>query len=356
MILRILCTAALLGLPAIAAAQTPGLKANAPFHDFGTIAEQDGVVRHPFVLRNTGDKPAVITSVHTDCGCVRAEFSRKPVPAGGETRVVVAFDPAFRPGHFSKELIVLYNERCQTRLRIAGDVTAGRHPVEEEYPYDFGGGVRLNRRVLIAGRVAQRGTVTVELGYANDTEKPMMLRFETGKSDASIRVAQPGAIGAGARGETAVTIRLERPLWGLREVEIHPVINGRRTRTPLVLRFWGVDDFTGVAVGECGRARLDAPAIDFGELPAGAALRTRRLTLSNTGSAPLVVRSVQCFPAALSCSSAAGKSIAPGHSLTLTVRLDPGKLPAGAIEGRIILTTRDKADPVRTIYISGRRK
>ena len=80
-------------------------------HDFGSIREADGAVTCTFTGVNRGTKPVVLLDVVTSCGCTVPEYSRKPVLPGASTRIVVTYDPANRPGRFSKELAVYSSRR-----------------------------------------------------------------------------------------------------------------------------------------------------------------------------------------------------------------------------------------------------
>lgn len=78
-------------------------------HDFGTIKEADGKVSHTFQIKNTGDKPLVITRVIASCGCTTPEWTKEPIAAGQTGTVQITFDPANRPGPFAKTISVYSN-------------------------------------------------------------------------------------------------------------------------------------------------------------------------------------------------------------------------------------------------------
>ena len=100
-----------------------GLVFDRPTWDFGTIRETDGPVTHRFVCRNEGEHPEVILQVTTTCGCTTPRYTRKPILPGEETEITVTYDPANRPGNFSRELAVFTaDRRIAAKLRITGSV------------------------------------------------------------------------------------------------------------------------------------------------------------------------------------------------------------------------------------------
>ena len=69
-------------------------------------------------------------------------------------------------------------------------------------------------------------------------------------------------------------------------------------------------------------ARIDAPFQDFGGVLANGTTKTRTVTLTNAGDAPLTINGVTLAggdPADFSVGNATGQTIAPGGSTTLTV-------------------------------------
>ncbi len=94
-----------------------------PEHDFGEIKEADGNVTHTFIVKNTGNQPLVLTRVVPSCGCTTPEYSREPIAPGKEGRITITFNPAGRPGQFSKLIAVYSNGKDGTfSLRVRGVV------------------------------------------------------------------------------------------------------------------------------------------------------------------------------------------------------------------------------------------
>ncbi|MDH6312836.1 hypothetical protein M2137_001621 [Parabacteroides sp. PFB2-10] len=95
---------------------------NANF-DFGEVKEADGKVEHAFVIKNTGDQPLVITRVIPSCGCTTPDWTKEPIAAGKTGTIKITFDPANRPGPFTKTISVYSNGKTGSFiLTIRGEV------------------------------------------------------------------------------------------------------------------------------------------------------------------------------------------------------------------------------------------
>jgi len=99
------------------------ISADKTTHEFGEIKEADGKVSHSFEIKNTGDQPLVITRVIASCGCTTPEWTKEPIAAGKTGKIQVSFDPANRPGPFTKTMSVYSNGKTGSFiLTIRGDV------------------------------------------------------------------------------------------------------------------------------------------------------------------------------------------------------------------------------------------
>ena len=121
----------LLTLCALTASAQEHLSFRPDTWDFGTIRETDGRVSHTFTGVNRGDSPLVILDVVTTCGCTVPDFSKKPILPGEKTQITVTYDPANRPGSFTKELWVYSSEKRKiATLTVQGSVIPRQKTVE----------------------------------------------------------------------------------------------------------------------------------------------------------------------------------------------------------------------------------
>lgn len=124
--------------PAGAAATlgTPAAEENLPVtaiqfdkteHEFGKI-KQDAPVTHRYTFKNTGKNPLVIQSAKGSCGCTTPNWSKEPIPPGGQGFVEAQFNPKGRPGMNHKTVTVTCNTEQKTHTLTF------KAEVEEEKP------------------------------------------------------------------------------------------------------------------------------------------------------------------------------------------------------------------------------
>ncbi len=112
----------LLILPVIAMSQAV-IVFEAKDHDFGEIKEEDGRVSYEFVFSNQGNEPLVLSKVQASCGCTTPSWTKSPVEPGQKGTIKVSYNPAGRPGKFSKNISVQSNATQEReRLVIRGEV------------------------------------------------------------------------------------------------------------------------------------------------------------------------------------------------------------------------------------------
>ena len=82
--------------------------------------------------------------VHSACGCIGKVVNNGTVKPGEKGKVVITFDPSYKSGFFSKEIVVLSNNgQSYNRIWVEGKIEPAEHPVEDDYPYNFGDGLFL---------------------------------------------------------------------------------------------------------------------------------------------------------------------------------------------------------------------
>lgn len=115
--------AILLATGMASAQQKAVISAEQTSHDFGTIKEADGKISHTFQIKNEGDMPLVITRVIASCGCTTPEWTKEPIAPGKTGDIKVTYDPAGRPGPFTKTISVYSNGKTGSFvLTIRGKV------------------------------------------------------------------------------------------------------------------------------------------------------------------------------------------------------------------------------------------
>ena len=121
-------------LNALSCLAQSGLVFDRPAWDFGTIRETDGPVTHRFVCRNEGEHPEVILQVTTTCGCTTPRYTRKPILPGEEAEITVTYDPANRPGNFSRKLAVFTAAASPPNCALRVPSSVVRRPPKSSIP------------------------------------------------------------------------------------------------------------------------------------------------------------------------------------------------------------------------------
>ena len=103
----------------------PGIQFTEKEYDFGTFKEEKGKVSHEFEFTNTGNAPLLILSASASCGCTRPDYPTHPVKPGKSGTIKVTYNPAGRPGEFTKTITVRTNIKGKGKkvtLKIRGNV------------------------------------------------------------------------------------------------------------------------------------------------------------------------------------------------------------------------------------------
>lgn len=79
-------------------------------HDFGDVPRKGGDLVKEFPFTNDGTVPLVVTRVITSCSCLKASYSKRPVPPGEQGVIRITYEPhKSEPGVFNKVIQVYSN-------------------------------------------------------------------------------------------------------------------------------------------------------------------------------------------------------------------------------------------------------
>ena len=257
--------------------------------------------------------PLVILDVVTTCGCTVPDFSKKPILPGEKTQITVTYDPANRPGSFTKELWVYSSEKRKiATLTVQGSVIPRQKTVEELYPVDAGGGLRLASTLNAFSYIYPGRQVQAAIGYANTSKRPVRLELRPETTSGALRTDYPKQIAPGERGEInfAYLIPADKPRYGTVRDALEVLINGRSNGTTLVTHGIGVDPQPADATQNAPKADFSENILKFGPVKHAGPVRKKHFTLSNAGGAELIVRAVE-GEGHVATTLAPGQKIAP---------------------------------------------
>lgn len=324
--------------------------------NFGQIAEDGGSVEHTFSFTNASPKPVVILDVTTSCGCTTPSYSRKPIVAGGKGEIVVSIDPMNRAGHFSKTVSVVTSfSQEPINLKVEGTITPRVKSLEEQYPFDIGGGVRLSANFHAFAYVGRGDSISETIGYVNTSQSAVRLKFIPRESSGLFEINYSETIPAGAKGEIKLTyaIPAASDKYGTLNDVFAIEVNGKLSRTSFSANAIAVDRFDSASDDISSPiAELSKKFIKFGDVKHGRKAEDATVKLIDNGSQPLIIRAVEWQGEALQCSLKAGDSIAAGKELTIRLSLDTSKCDYGVWVDRLKIITNDPTRPMQTLRVT----
>ena len=265
-------------------------------HNFGTITQDKGPVSYTFEFINTGSKPVIIKDVQSSCGCTTPFWTRKPVPPGGKGQIRVEFDPRNRPGAFYKTVTIYSNAKNNpVVLEIRGTVLEKKNPIEQDYPFDFGHGLRVSNRFVNFGPIYkdQKRTKTVKI--YNYSSADIEIEPAGNRLAPYIKVdITPSKIAPKHSAVMHITFDATKAHnWDYTRGRIFFIINGN-----LYLNKW--IDVSAIIRERFTKAQLDNPPIikfdsthfDFGTIKQGDIIY-HNFKFKNVGTGPLLIRKVQ---------------------------------------------------------------
>lgn len=341
--------------PCLAEEPSP-LRFNETEWDFGTIREEGGIVGHVFGFTNAGPHPIAIDRINTSCGCTTPEYTRDPIRPGGKAQIKVNYDPMGFPLEFEKSVMVISGGgKYRNELTIKGYVTPRVKPIEEVYPDDMGGGLRLDNTLLAFRQIAQEHSSSMTVGYANTSDKSIAIEMIAEEQSGLLTLHAPENICAGCKGTITATYDLtgKPDSYGMIHDVLKIAVDGAVSRKTIYTSMTGVDDFSGMDIETAPRLFLDSQYHNFGEVRRRTIPYTLRLVASNEGKEILHIRSISEKPG-FKTTLRSGMTIAPGASLPFEVVFYSDRYDKGNIIESLIMVVDDPMRPVREIRISAK--
>lgn len=308
-----------LAIPGFSQSKNPSIAFKDDVYDFGTIKEEAGKVTHRFEFINTGGGPLVIQNVTASCGCTAPDWTRKPIPPGSSGFVAATYNPAGRPGAFSKYLFVDSNaEQGRVRLTIKGEVTPKPRSIEDDYRYGMGG-LRLKANHLAFGNVNNTENKEYRLEVINNSAQPIKIGFQRVPAHMDLKVA-PEVLDPGQKGFIEATYDASaKNDWGMLIDRVNVTVNGVFERNySLVVSANIVEDFSSLSAAELAQApqvSVDEPEVNFGQLQQNEKYE-HDFVLTNKGKSTLYIRKIK---ASCGCTAVQPekKQVAPGESVKI---------------------------------------
>ncbi|MBN2765856.1 MAG: DUF1573 domain-containing protein [Paludibacteraceae bacterium] len=314
-------------------------------HDFGQINESDGKATYEFVFRNTGNSPLVVSRVRASCGCTTPTWTRQPIEPGKSGSITVAYNPAGRPGVFTKTITVSSNATDeQVTLLIKGDVIPVSSSPYNPYPVAMGD-LKLKTKVVQMNNVDKGKSQIRVIEVKNEGRSSIKPVIENLHGHLTAKF-EPETLAAGQTGTLIFTFNSAKcALWGPTVDDVFVVINNKRVYSAdYQLKVFAnvIEDFSKLTLDQRRKApilEMNTRSINLGTVKPGSR-KSVRFSLSNKGTNALEVRRIVNNNKELIIKPAR-LSVAGGKTGNLTVELNSKTLPAGDYKKTITLQTND---------------
>ena len=330
-------------------------------HDFGVFQEKDGKVSCIMRVVNEGDSMLLITRVRSSCGCTASEFTRSPIAPGDTGVVTITYNPAGRPGQFSKNVFVFTNAQpTRWQLDIKGHVIADPASMRENYPIEAGP-LRLDGQIVPMGElVRNKSRMSYVRGYNASLDTLLV-----SASDSPQHLAPRAVPDTVAPGETTtITVYYDSqkaPLWGLNVDTLNIQVRTLAKPSMIVgtaqiqVMAQVTEDFSRLT----DKQRLQAPVahlacserLDFGSFKPRQTV-TRQTILKNNGKQTLEVRRLWS-PTPGVTATIDKTSIKKGKTGTLQVTVDSALINEPLLNTMLNIITNDPASPRITVRLVG---
>lgn len=339
----LLLLVSVLGLTAYAQKATISFQTKT--HDFGKINEEDGRVTYVFDFVNTGSAPLVVNRVQASCGCTTPTWTKQPIEPGQKGAITVVYNPAGRPGVFTKTITVYSNAtEEQAGLMIKGEVTPKANTNNNPYPVSMGD-LKLKSNLVLMNNVDKDKTQIRTLELKNEGKSDLKPVFENLPSYVSVKVVpevlKPNQVAVATFSLDAKNCHQ----WGPVNDDIYVNINGQRKysdefKVKVIANI--VEDFGRMTLDQKRKAPiLEAPArtLDFGVVKAGAK-KVGKFKVANKGINSLEVRRIINNNRELYVGQSK-MTVHSGKTSYLTVDLNTKGLPEGDYKKSITVQTND---------------
>lgn len=350
---RIIFLLCILGAVITAVKAQPQISFTTKSQDIGYILWRNPVsVKYGFT--NTGDKPLVISNVTVSCGCMQADWTKEPIPAGGKGEITAVFD-AEAIGKFYKEVGVYCNaSNIPVYLDFTGEVTADSKDYAFTHEFSFGA-VRTNKDEIVFDDVNKGDKPQFEILVANTSNKsynPVLMHlppYLTAK-------AEPEVLGSQKNGKIIVSLDTEKlPKLGITRTTVYlsrfmgdKVNSENEIPVSVVL----LPDFSGQTDYQRNNppvADVSSVSLDFPNLKSRQK-KTQTVVITNKGQTNLEILDLQVFTMALNV-KLNKHIIKPGESAKMKVTVLANNISRSKGKPRVLMITNDPKKPKITINI-----
>lgn len=303
-----------------------------------------------FELRNKGSRRLIIYDVKADCGCTKAEVSKRELASGDVCTVKLTYD-ARMLGHFEKQAVVRFRTRqtgielpAPLYLTMKGMVLAELKDYSGTYPYAMGD-LLADKNVLEFDDVNRGDYPVQEINILNNGSQLMVPNIQHMPSYLSA-VATPEQLRPGQAGKIVLTLNSTSIHdFGLTQTSAYLASHLGDKVTPenelpiSVVLLPDLKSFEGSNKQYAPKMVLSAEAVELG-LINGKNRKKAEVTITNKGRTTLDISSMQMFTKGLQLTLGKRK-LEPGEQTKLKVTGDLTLLKKTRSKPRVLMITND---------------
>lgn len=346
-----------LSIFAFANAQKPVIDFEVKTWDFGKFNEQDGVVTYNFKFTNKGSSPLVVSRVQASCGCTTPSWTKEPIEPGKSGSITVSYNPAGRPGVFTKSITVYSNAtEEQTTLFIKGEVLTQPRSASENYPITFGPNLRAKTKLVQMNNIEKGKNQVRQLEIMNPGKAPVKVAVENLPNHITYTVI-PEVLNAEQTGVISFTFNSKLCSgWGPLTDEGFIVVNGQKNlneeyKVKILSNI--VENFKDMTREQKQKAPIfetSQRTVDFGVVKTGTK-KHLKIKIGNKGIDNLEIRRVINYNREITILPEK-LTVTSGKEGSITATVDTKNLNEGDYKRNITLQTNDPDNSLVTIVLS----
>jgi hypothetical protein len=272
-------------------------------------------------------------------------------------KIGITYDPRNRPGRIDKHIAVTVSDSNDAIiLELIGNVTPRERTIYEIYPFDMGGGLRMESNFHAFSYIEHGKEVEERIGYINHSDHTIRLSIHNIESTGALKVTYPTTIAPNGKGDIVLSYALDEAstkygtLSDIFQFEVDGVCNKTLISTYAI----AVDNFDLVEDILAPSAVVSKKIIKFGEILLNNQVLELSTTLSNSGEMPLIIRCVESDSAAIEVTIEGDTAIDKGEVVTLRVRLNTALIEDcdNPFVSRIRVICNDPMTPMQVIRVN----
>ncbi len=310
-----------------------------------------------FEIRNTGNKPFIITRATSMSAQIQTKWTREPIAPGKSGKIQVIFTSSRFQERFDYKIMVYTNLTNKgTELRVTGNVIDNPAKPTLLYKYTLAG-IKFRASNVTFGNIYTWQKMVDTVYYLNTRNEP--IRIEPLNKPAYLQFDfQPAVVAPNQRGAMIITFDApKRNYYGYNYDNVMLSVNGTKDfNNRITVTANIVEDFSKLTPQELDNApvvEFVSKEINFGEIKQGEKTHCDFI-VKNTGKRPLFIRNTK---ASCGCTAVTigNKAVQPGQSTTIRATFDSaGK--SGRQYKTITVITNDPKHSETTLRIRGNIK